>query len=54
MGALALVTITYLVIVYVVKQWFFKRYKLDSCYAQRFAFDRAERLGHRQHGIVIE
>jgi len=29
MGALALVTITYLALVYVVKRWFFKRYKLD-------------------------
>jgi Mg2+-importing ATPase len=29
MGALALVTIAYLVLVYVVKRWFFKRYQLD-------------------------
>ncbi len=29
MGALALVTIAYLVLVYVVKRWFFKRYHLD-------------------------
>ena len=29
MGALALVTIAYLLLVYVVKRWFFKRYQLD-------------------------
>jgi P-type Mg2+ transporter len=29
MGALALVTIAYLVLVYVVKRWFFKHYQLD-------------------------
>ena len=29
MGAIALLTVTYLVLVYVVKQWFFKRYQLD-------------------------
>jgi len=29
MGALALVTVAYLVLVYVVKRWFFKRYQLD-------------------------
>ena len=28
-GALALMTVTYLVFVYVVKLWFFKKYKLD-------------------------
>jgi len=29
MGALALVTVAYLVLVYVVKRWFFKHYQLD-------------------------
>ncbi|MGC2461729.1 MAG: hypothetical protein WA446_12280 [Steroidobacteraceae bacterium] len=29
LGALALVTVTYLVAVYAVKRWFFARYQLD-------------------------
>ena len=29
MAALALVTVAYLVLVYVVKRWFFERYQLD-------------------------